>query len=55
MDTLLYIALGIVAVLLLCAAGVHTLLAFVKQVDLWQRNRARKKLGLPPLSGVYRW
>lgn len=51
MDILITILVGFFAVMAVCAIVVHTLLAFVTQYDFWQRNRARKKLGLPPLSG----
>lgn len=55
METLLYIVLGFFAVMACCAIVVHTLLAFCKWADIRKRNRERKAIGLPPLSGIHRW
>lgn len=55
METLLYLALGVVAVLALLYLGLSLLVSFCKWHDLRVRNRQRRALGLPPLSGAHRW
>lgn len=55
MALLITLVLGFFAVMACCAAVLHTLLAFIKWHEFRQRNRERKALGLPPLSGIHRW